>query len=358
MDPRLQRLVAGEPGWLLATGPCSEVVVASRVRLARNVAGIPFPQQIHRDRADDLAATAGDCLRRLTGEGEVLEPRSLSHTDAEFIIERSLATRDLMQADRPTLCYFSSDGRRGVMVNEEDHFRIQGFAPGLDFDSAMASAQAMERCLRKGFEFAVHERYGYLTSCPTNTGSGLRASVMVHLPALARAKVPMQRALHTARSASLAVRGVHGEGSRALGHLYQISNQRTLGRSAQDQMDSVAEFAREVTRYEAQTRESFQQKADLRKNIVEDLEAALKLLREATGLTTAQALDALGMLRMGALMNLTDSIGFAASPEHLLRLCFKLQPGHLQARTGQEMTPEQRDLARANFLRVELGFAS
>ncbi|MDP7062078.1 MAG: hypothetical protein QF489_03980 [Planctomycetota bacterium] len=358
MDERLHELVNTEPGWLQSGGPECDVAVSSRVRLARNVAGFAFPQQLTTDRADELAAAAGNCLRRSKLAGEVLEPRSLNTADADFIVERSLATRDLMSADRPTQVFFCNGGLHGVMVNEEDHFRIQGFAEGLDLDQAFERAQRLERRLRDSFDFAVSERFGFLTSCPTNTGSGMRASVMLHLPALVRAKAHMQRALQTARVASLAVRGVHGEGSQALGHLYQISNQRTMGVTAKVQLKAVADFAREVSTYERETREQFRGEGDANSILCEDLVAALDLLRLAETLTTAQALDALSVLRLGTLLEMTSSLGFECSPERLLCLSFKLQPGHLQARSGTEMTPEQRDVARAGLLRAELGFAS
>ena len=358
MDQRLHDLVNTEPGWLQPGGPDCDVVVSSRVRLARNVAGFAFPQQLAADRADELAAAAGDCLRRSKLKGEVLEPRSLCPADADFIVERSLATRDLMVADRPTQVFFCNSGLHGVMVNEEDHFRIQGLAGGLDLELAFERAQRLERRLRDSFDFAVSERFGFLTSCPTNTGSGMRASVMLHLPALARAKAHMQRALQAARVASLAVRGVHGEGSHALGHFYQISNQRTMGVTAQVQLKAVADFAREVSSYERKTREQFRGEGDAHEILREDLVAAVDLMRLAETLTTAQALDALSVLRLGSLLEMTSTLGFECSPQRLLSLSFKLQPGHLQARSGTEMSPEQRDVARAGFLRAELGFSS
>jgi len=269
-----------------------------------------------------------------------------------------LATRDLMKAKRPTQVFFCCQGLHGVMVNEEDHFRIQGLAPGLDLNLAFERAQRLERRLRDNFEFAVSERFGFLTSCPTNTGSGMRASLMLHLPALARGKAPMQRALQAARVASLAVRGVHGEGSHALGHYYQFSNQRTMGVSAQQQLKTVTDFGMEVTGYERETRKQFCGDNHANQILREDLIAAIDLIRKAECLTTAQALDALSTLRLGALLELTSEFGFAATPERLSRLSFQLQPGHLQARTGTEMTPEQRDVARAALLKAELGFAT
>ncbi len=333
-----------------------DVVVASRVRLARNVEHLAFPAQMSSEQADDLVAAAADAFRVWGGDGLILEPRSLSVADANFVVERSMATRDLMQAERPTLIYWGADGQEGVMVNEEDHFRIQGLAPGMDLESAFTHAKDLEQHLRKSFRFAVSDRYGFLTSCPSNTGSGMRASLMLHLPALARAKVPLEKVKHTARRASLAVRGVHGEGSRALGFFYQISNQRTLGQSTSDQLQAVAEFGREVCAFEQRTRQNFQQVEALKNLLMDDLGRALEIVQAQPALTTAQALEALSILRLGALLQFTDSLGFACTPERLLGLCFQLQPGHLQAFAGREMSPEQRDIARAQTIRRQLGF--
>lgn len=334
----------------------SDVVISSRVRLARNVEQTPFPMQMKVERADDLVAAASECFRAFDEESPVLDPRSFSDADADFVIERNLATRDLVTAERPTVLFCKADGLSGVMVNEEDHFRIQGFAAGMDVAAAFERAQALERHLGKRFRFAVSNQFGFLTSCPTNTGSGMRASLMLHLPALARVKAPMQRALHAARSASLAVRGVHGEGSRAMGHFFQISNQRTLGQTDVEQLKAVSTFGEGLCQHERNTREDFRKQESGGEALREDLVKALETVRDCKSLTTADALQALSTLRLGSLIDATDALGFACTPERLLSLCFKLQPGHLQAHLGEVMAPEARDVARAQLVRRELGF--
>lgn len=356
MDERLAALLAKEPAWLLPGGPLSDVVVSSRVRLARNVEQTPFPTQMKVQSADDLAAAASECFRDVDQEGPVLDPRSFNDADADFVIERNLATRDLVTAERPTVLFCKADGLSGVMVNEEDHFRIQGFAPGMDVAAAYERAQALEKQLGKRFKFAMSNQFGFLTSCPTNTGSGMRASLMLHLPALSRAKAPMQRALHAARSSSLAVRGVHGEGSRALGHFFQISNQRTLGQTDVEQLKAVSAFGEGLCQHERNTREVFRKQESGGQALREDLVKALEMVRDSKALTTADALQALSTLRLGSLIEANAALGFACPPDRLLSLCFKLQPGHLQAHLGEVMPPEERDIARAQLVRRELGF--
>ena len=270
------------------------------------------------------------------------------------MVERSALTRDLLHAGRAALVWFEPPGQRGVMINEEDHFRIQGFAAGSDLARALQRSRKLERHLRGSFRFALSAEHGYLTSCPSNAGSGMRASLLLHLPALARAKAPMQRALQAARSASLEVRGVHGEGSRALGHLYQISNQRTLGTHAAEQLTAVAEFGKEVARYERTTRARMTDDPGARAELVEEVRRAADLLRRAPGLATPEALDALSTLRLGVLANVAEEAGGPTDERQLLQLCFRLQPGHLQAGLGRTMEPEERDALRVRTIREAL----
>lgn len=358
MDPRLQPLLDRVPAWLEPGGPEADVVVASRVRLARNLEATPFPAQMQIGPAGDLVRRVLETLPEILPGAVQVDPSGLAAADGEFLVERSLASHDLLHAGRATLVAFAPHGLYGLMVNEEDHFRIQAFAAGLDLDAALHRAQSLERRVRARFAFAQHEQYGFLTSCPTNTGSGMRASLLMHLPALSHAKAPMRRALQTARGTSLAVRGVHGEGSRALGRLFQISNQRTLGTSGADQVRAVTEFGLEVAKYERATREQFLQDAAARATLLEDVGKAHRRLCESAALTTAEALEALSTLRLAALCGLAEETGHAYDPRALLQQMFQLQPGHLQARQGREMPPGDRDRARAETIRSSLDLAA
>lgn len=357
MDPRLQPLLGTVPAWLEDGGPEADVVVASRVRLARNLADTPFPNQMQIGPASDLVRRVSSVLQEILPGGSMLDPAGLPAADGEFLVERSLASHDLLQAGRATLVCFEPRGLAGLMVNEEDHFRIQAFHAGLDLPAALRRAQRLERRLRLHFTLAVHSRYGHLTSCPTNTGSGMRGSLLMHLPALSRAKAPLHRALQTARGTYLAVRGVHGEGSRALGRLYQISNQRTLGTSSAAQAQAVTEFGREVAKYERKIREQHMQDATARSDLIADVARAHTRLSDAPSLTTAEALEVLSTLRLAALAGLVEETGHPYDPRVILQQMFQLQPGHLQARLGREMAPGDRDRTRAEMLRAALDLA-
>lgn len=346
------------PAWLAAGGPEGDVAVASRVRLARNLADGCFPSQMQLGPASELVRRAEAALAGALPEGGGLDPASLSPSDCEFLVERSLISRDLLQAGRATWVYFEPRGLAGVMVNEEDHFRIQGYAAGLDLSAALRRAQRLERRLRQHFEFATHPRYGFLTSCPTNAGSGMRASVLLHLPALVRAKAQILQVLQTARGAGLAVRGLHGEGSRALGRLYQISNQVTLGSASAVQAQKVTEFGLMVANFERATRARHRADPAARRELVLEVERAHQRLLAAPALTTAEALDVLSTIRLAALAGLAEDIGHQYDPQVVLQQMFRLQPGHLQARCGRDMEPGERDAARAEQLRGALDLAA
>lgn len=357
MDPRLDPVLHRTPAWLEADGPDMDVVVASRVRLARNLLGVPFPSHLDEERAQELCEQARERVSSPFHNGLVLDAKDVGDFDAEFLIERSLASRDLFEGHLPALVMFRGDGAIGLMVNEEDHFRAQGFASGLDLDRAWRRCNTVTHEIGRRFSIARHPRYGYLTCCPTNAGSGMRASLMLHLPALARDRGPLQKALQAARRSGLAVRGVHGEGSRALGHLYQISNQRTLGPSEREQVGQIVQFGRDIARYERDVRKRLHDDTGKRRELIETAQGAWRALSDSEHLSSAQALQALSTLRLAVLCELGDQIE-CDPPLHahtLLELSFQLQPGHLQARFGAAMTPEQRDASRAQVLRKGLG---
>lgn len=354
MDPRLEPFLERAPGWLRAGGPEEDVILSSRVRLARNLAGRRFPHLLSDEEARELCAQARERTADFFRDGLALEPGRLHAVERQFLLERSLASRDLLDAPRQTLVLASAEETLGLMVNEEDHFRAQGLAAGLDLDGAWRRVRPLALHLGSSFELATSPRFGFLTACPTNAGTGLRASLLLHLPALARAGNPLQRALRAAQSSYLAVRGVHGEGSRALGHLYQISNQRTLGSDPRSQVEAVAEYGRSVARFERDVRTALLQEVGNRRTLREDVQRAWRRIAGATRLTTGEALDAISLLRLGALGGLLEELELPMDPGALLLATFRVQPGHLQARVGAELGPAQRDASRARLLREDL----
>ncbi len=353
MDPRLEPILHRTPEWLKPDGPEADIVVSSRVRLARNLNNYPFPRQLKPAQAQEICQRSADCLASMFQNGLVLDPTELEAQEAEFLIERSLASRDMFESAHPGRIFFRGDGSLGLMVNEEDHFRVQGFARGLDLARAHQNASELIRRLNQEFQIARHVKYGYLTACPTNAGSGMRASLMLHLPAMARGRTPLQQTLQTAQKSSLAVRGVHGEGSQSIGFFYQISNQLTMGPPAAEQMQKVTEFGRVVCGYERETRDKLVSSPGSRAELIEDAQKAWQLISESEQLTSGQALRALSELRLAIMCNLGSELELDSPPssQELLELSFQLQPGHLQARFGLALDPQRRDVSRAQALR-------
>lgn len=353
MDPRLEPILHRTPEWLKPDGPEADIVVSSRVRLARNLKDFPFPRQLQPEQAKEICERAVACLAPMFHNGLVLNPTELEAQEAEFLIERSLASRDMFESAQPGRIFFRGDGTLGLMVNEEDHFRVQGFARGLDLAKAYQFGTELVNELNKEFHIARHPKYGYLTACPTNAGSGMRASLMLHLPAMARLRTPLQQTLQTAQKSSLAVRGVHGEGSQTIGFFYQISNQLTLGPSAAEQLQKVAEFGRAVCGYERETRDRLVSQPGSRAELIEDANKAWQLICKSEQITSGQALRALSELRLAVMCNLGQELEMDSPPnaQELLELSFQLQPGHLQARFGLALDPLRRDVSRAQALR-------
>lgn len=349
--------------WLSGAGPEADVVISSRVRLARNLRGLPF---VNRATPDDL----GEVAKRVRGRAEALGAKGLAggergageacdrlwvdvHTlsalDRQLLVERHLISKELSKGDTPRgLIVSLPDERLSVMVNEEDHLRIQAVLPGLCLDEAWKVADRADDELEAGLDFAFHERFGYLTACPTNVGLGLRMSVMLHLPGL-RLTGDIEKARRAAKDMSLTVRGFYGEGSEALGDLYQISNQTTLGKPEDAiHRELAAEIIPQVIQFERAARVRLLQKR--RSSLEDGVYRALGVLRACRLLTPEEALSLLSMVRLGVLTGLVTGV----SEQAVNQLIVLTQPSHLQRLIGEEMDQQRRREARAELVRERL----
>jgi protein arginine kinase len=366
LDPRsfAERL----PHWLIPSGPDADVVVSCRVRLARNVAGFPFVTRLRPEQAGELAERLREPLTsRAVGRGGALdgdsgsemlwvEVEQASPLVRHLLRERHVVSRDLAPTsdERPSqpgrAVAFSRSETLSVMVNEEDHLRLQTMAPGFRLTQAWERAQALDRVLEQAIDTAYDTTVGYLTCCPTNVGTGLRASVMLHLPALGLVRSEIDKVFSAAQRTGLAVRGLYGEGSRAFGDFYQISNQVTLGRSEEQLIGELAELVPAVVRFEREMRRSLL--TERREALVDRISRSWGLLRTARSMPTDGALAHLSNLRLGLYLELWD----ARPAEVLARARVQIQKGHVQAlsQTDPEqelIEPSQRDRLRAAFLR-------
>ena len=337
--------------WLQGGGSDGDVVVSSRVRLARNLAGMPFLSRCTPGQVREIAATLRGAVTKLPlgNEGFYADMESADPLDRAVLVERHLISKQHAEGSGPRGVAVSGDEVVAAMVNEEDHLRMQVLGGGLDLDNAYARIARLEELLEQQLKFAFTSRLGYLTACPTNVGTGLRVSVMLHLPAL-KIVGQLDKALRAARDMHLAVRGLYGEGTEAIGDLYQVSNQTTLGvseeRIVRDFCDQVAPA---IIRYERTAREALLKN---RRLALEDrVHRALAVLRAARLLSSEEALYLLGHVRLGASLKLLPEVSLRTISE----LSMLTKPAHLQRYFGREMTASDRGEARAGLIRQRLG---
>src|ERR671935_3230210 len=241
--------------WLRGTGPESDIVISSRIRLARNLAAFPFTNRASSYQKAEIESLLRDRITKLE-----LEPRlgylavpTLSTLDRQFLVERQLISRELATADGPRGVALGPQETVSLMVNEEDHLRLQVMRSGFALDEAWQDIDRIDDLLEQRVSYAFSEEFGYLTACPTNVGTGMRASVMLHLPALVWSK-QIEKVFRALQKINLVVRGLYGEGSRASGDFYQISNQVTLGKSEATALGEIREVNLQIIAYERQAR--------------------------------------------------------------------------------------------------------
>jgi len=336
--------------WLRGEGPMSEVVISSRIRLARNLKAYPFlsradesqHRRIYRELSDSIAnSPLGDDIFFADFE-------TLSELDRQVLVERHLVSRQHAEGEGTRGVAVSPNERRALMVNEEDHLRIQVLRSGLQLDALWDEIREIDTGIEKQLEYAYHERYGYLTACPTNVGTGLRVSVMLHLPALKLVK-EIDRVFRAAQDMKLAVRGIYGEGTEAVGDFYQVSNQITLGRTEEE---IIEEFGKTIipkmVEYELKVRDAMAKERTYQ--LDDKVWRAYGTMNNARAMSSDEALFLLSHLRMGVAMG-----RFKDLDVHTInRLLLQTQPAHLQKIHHETLTGEQRSITRAEFVRARL----
>jgi len=347
VEPYLKSFSDRVGDWLAPGTADADVVVSTRIRLARNVAGYPFVSRLKEDQAAELARVLRDQIlsSEFAEETTYLPLRDTSKVCRDLLLERHLISRELAAAKWERGVAFGRGETVGVMVNEEDHLRIQVLLAGLALDAAWERMERTDRMLGERIDYAFHSDFGFLTACPTNVGTGLRVSVMLHLPGLGMVEREMKRVFNAAAKTNLAVRGLHGEGTRATGDFYQVSNQITLGRTEMEILEDLRKMAPHILKYER----------DVRGHLLRDQRAALEdriwraigLLRSARSITSDEAISHLSAVRLGAHLGIVPNLDLGA----VNRLLVLTQPGHLQARAGKELEASERDVQRAALLR-------
>jgi len=337
--------------WLRDTGPERDVVVSSRVRLARNITGFKFANSADAGEQKQIVELTKSHVEKIGDDGTFfwLNLRELEKDERELLLERHLISKNLVKATHSAAVVIRPDESMSIMVNEEDHLRMQVMRSGLQLREAYQEVNAIDDQLEPHLQFAFHKRFGYLTACPTNVGTGIRISVMLHLPGLMLTN-EIERVRRAARDMQLAIRGFYGEGSEALGDLYQISNQTTFGKTEEELLD---EFDRrvipEVITYEREARKLLLRK---RCELLDDrVFRALGILQNARLLKAGEAMRLLSHLRLGIEMGRIPNVS-CATVHQLILLC---QPAHLQRAVGRSLNQAERSLERANVIRAQLG---
>ncbi len=324
----------------------SDIVVSSRVRLARNYEDLPFKPRMSAAQADQCIERTLGALRTAPQTYRYLAMRGTEEVERQVLVEGHLISPDLMADVENGAVLIRDDGAVSVMMNEEDHLRIQAFTDGEDLASAALAAYQVEDALQGSLKFAFDSQWGYLTACPTNTGTGMRASVMLHLPMLTALK-QMGKVTQLAAKLGLTIRGIYGEGSEAQGNLYQLSNQVTLGRTEEDILAAVAAVARQMAGMEEEFRNKAYQKDSAA--FEDQIWRSLGIAQNARRMGIKEFMLHFSNLRMGAAMGLLP-----LTTEVCDRLLTTCQPGHVQLTAGKALTIKEIDKARSDILRAEL----
>lgn len=335
--------------WLRGDGPMSDVVISSRIRLARNLAERPFlTTASESDRAEIYRCLAADVTAMSDTDAMFIDLDEADAIDRDFLVERNLISRQ----------HASGSGSRGVsispretcslMINEEDHLRIQGLRSGFQLDAIWDEVNRADDVISESLPFAFDAQLGYLTACPTNVGTGIRVSVMLHLPGLRLTK-EIERVARAARDMHLAVRGLQGEGTDAVGDLYQLSNQTTLGRTEAEIIDAFStSIIPRIVEYERAARDTLTKKQPVR--LDDKIWRAYGVLSNARRITSGETHTLLSPLRMGIFMGRFTNFDVKRWNE----LFLFTQPAHLQKVHGLSMGQRERAIARADYLRDRL----
>ena len=328
--------------------PEQDVVLSSRVRLARNYANVPFIPMMNDALAEDVIQRAEDAVRA-AGNGaayEMIRVRDLSDAQRKRLVERHLISYDLLKTPDWAAALISSGQTVSVMINEEDHLRVQGLLPGLQLEKAADLAFTMDDILGKDGAYAFDGEWGYLTSCPTNTGTGMRASTMLHLPVL-NMTGQVSNVVQALAKLGLTVRGLYGEGSDAVGCLYQLSNQVTLGRAEEDVIRSLIAATEQLCEHERAVRAQLLE-SDV-PALTDRLMRSVGILRSARIMTGTEFMKRMSDLRLAAALGMID-----LPLPRVDEWTKALQDGSLRAELGEAAGGRAVDEERANRMRTTL----
>ncbi len=323
----------------------NNIVITSRIRLARNLKDYKFPISMNQEESDSIIKEVNDAISKEDESYKLTYMKDLSPIEKNSLIENHIISPALAKrADGAFL--LSHDQKVSVMINEEDHIRIQTIEDGLSLKDCWNLSNKVDDILEEKLDYAFDRELGYITACPTNVGTGMRASVMLHLPALSITN-QVDKLMYGVSQLGVAVRGVYGEGTKSVGHLYQISNQGTLGSSEQALIDKITQIVNQIIDKEKSTREH------LMKNNHDELEddfyRAYGLLTYARKMSVDEAMKLLSLIKLGSEMGITPMV----KGKNIYQLMIWIQPNNISTIEGQ-LDAKERDKKRAEIIRREL----
>ncbi len=346
---KINELLENQSEWVRATGPNDTIVMSSRVRLARNLRNHPFPGWAKKSQRQELLEMVQPVVQQLA-EMEASFSDSMDHItaiDKQVLVERHLISREHAAKNVGSGVVVNQHETVSVMINEEDHLRMQAIRPGLQLTQVYRVIDAVDTAMEEELDYAFSPHLGYLTACPTNVGTGMRASAMLHLPALVLSE-QINQVIQAVNKLGLAVRGLYGEGTEALGNVFQVSNQTTLGEKETDLLDRLNKVILQVIEHEENARSSLLEK---KPRIIHDqIGRAYGVLTNAHTIASKEALNLLSMLRMGVDLDLLPTTTRALVDELLIAT----QPAHVQKAAGRKLTAEERDAMRADVVRARI----
>ncbi|MDP4086520.1 MAG: protein arginine kinase [Bacillota bacterium] len=337
--------------WMSEEGPDSDIILSSRIRLARNFNEYNFPTLYAPEEAKEIIIKMEEILKKLDvnqfGRMELLKINDLQQLEKMVLVEKHLISPQLAESSPYGACLVTENEDVSIMVNEEDHIRIQCLFPGLQLTEALKAANQIDDLLESFIHFAFDEKHGYLTSCPTNVGTGLRGSVMMHLPGLILTH-QINRIIPAINQLGLAVRGIYGEGSEALGNIFQISNQITLGKSEEDIVEDLHGVVNQLISQERSAREALRKTSNIQ--LEDRVYRSYGILANSRIIESKEAARCLSDVRLGIDMGYIQN----TSKNILNELMILTQPGFLQQYAGGPLRPHERDIRRATLIRERL----
>ncbi len=330
----------------------AEIAISSRVRLARNIDCIPFPTRMEPGQGEAIIDRVWDSISQgseaLSENLVLMKIGKLDPIDRQILVEKHLISPELGESKRESAVILSRDEKISIMVNEEDHLRIQCIFPGMMLDEAWKLCNRLDLLLEEKIDFAFDKNLGYLTCCPTNVGTGIRASVMLHLPALGMTGY-IKGILEACGKIGIAVRGIYGENSEASGNMFQISNQVTLGQTEEEIVANVMNVAAQIIEQEKVLRGELYDQNPYR--FEDRLYRSLGLLSHARIMTAEESQKLLSDVRLGVDMGIIGGINI----EILNEIMLVTQPAYIQRLAGRTLSPDERDIRRAELIRSSLG---